>query len=76
MGKRGLYSVTGGTDIKRREFAMLWVLNLSDGGASLLDIARRSGLPFAAIREAADLLLRHDLLAAIPLGESRAGGLG
>jgi aminopeptidase-like protein len=76
LGKRGLYSVTGGTDIKRREFAMLWVLNLSDGRASLLDIARRSGLPFAAIREAADLLLRHDLLAPIPRSESSAGGLG
>ena len=73
LGKRGLYAVTGGTDIKRREFAMLWVLNLSDGSASLLDIARRSGLPFAAIREAADLLLRHGLLAPAPQREPRAG---
>jgi aminopeptidase-like protein len=73
LGKRGLYSVMGGTNIKQLEFAMLWVLNLSDGSASLLDIARRSGLPFPAIREAADLLLRHELLAPAPQRESRAG---
>jgi aminopeptidase-like protein len=63
LGKRGLYSVLGGTNIKQLEMAMLWVLNLSDGSSSLLDIAERSGLPFAMIGAAADLLLRHDLLA-------------
>lgn len=63
LGKRGLYSVMGGTSIKQLEMAMLWVLNLSDGSSSLLDIAERSGLPFAMIGAAADLLLRHDLLA-------------
>jgi aminopeptidase-like protein len=43
--------------------AMLWVLNLSDGRHSLLDIAPPSDLSFAAIADAADLLVRHDLLA-------------
>jgi aminopeptidase-like protein len=66
LGKRGLYSVMGGTDIKQLEMAMLWVLNLSDGGASLLDIAERSGLPFGVVNDAATLLLRHDLLALVP----------
>ena len=33
--------------------AMLWVLNLSDGDHSLLDIAERSGLPFDAVADAA-----------------------
>ena len=42
--------------------AMLWVLNLSDGGHSLLDIAQRASLPFSQIRAAADLLLAHGLL--------------
>jgi len=28
------------------ELAMLWVLNLSDGKHSLLEIAEKSGLPF------------------------------
>lgn len=63
LGKRGLYGVMGGTNIKQLEMAMLWVLNLSDGSSSLLDIAERSGLPFGVIGAAADLLLRHDLLA-------------
>jgi aminopeptidase-like protein len=64
LGKRGLYSVTGGTNIKQLEMAMLWVLNQSDGTHSLLDIAERSGLAFDVIREAADMLFRHDLLKA------------
>lgn len=63
LGKRGLYSVMGGSNVKRQEMAMLWVLNLSDGNASLLDIAQRSGLPFELVNEAAEKLLRHDLLA-------------
>ena len=42
---------------------MLWVLNASDGSATLLDIAQKSGLEFAVIAEAAQLLLRHHLLA-------------
>jgi aminopeptidase-like protein len=61
LGRRGLYrSIGGGSS---RELALLWVLNQSDGSSSLLDIARRSRLPFSEIREAADSLLEHDLLA-------------
>ena len=41
------------------------VLNGSDGTASLLDVAERSGLAFSKIRAAADLLLSHDLLAPV-----------
>jgi len=63
LGKRGLYGAMGGSRIPQLEMALLWVLNLSDGRAGLLDIAERSGLPFDTIREAAHLLLRHDLLA-------------
>ena len=65
LGKRGLYRSTGGraeTDVG--ELALLWVLNLSDGHHSLLDIAERSRYPFAAIKHAADLLVRHGLLTA------------
>ena len=43
--------------------ALLWVLNLSDGAHSLLDIAERSGLDFALIADAAETLAAHDLLA-------------
>ena len=41
---------------------MLWVLNLSDGEHSLLDIAERATLEFSTIRRTADLLAEHELL--------------
>ena len=67
LGKRGLYASLGGHSGTRekkekKEVAMLWVLNLSDGDHTLLDIARRSGLPFSAVRAAADALRRTTLL--------------
>lgn len=66
MGKRNLYRSTGGQSIANEIHARLWVLNLSDGEHSLLDIAERSGLSFAAIREAADLLTQAGLLIPLP----------
>src|SRR5262245_16026698 len=63
LGRRGLYRSTGGhLDRASRELALLWVLNLSDGRHSLLDIAERSGLPFRAIRAAAEALTGQGLL--------------
>jgi aminopeptidase-like protein len=63
LGKRGLYATFGGKkSTKVQEMAMLWVLNLSDGDRSLLDIAERSQLKFSLIREAAEALLKHGLL--------------
>jgi aminopeptidase-like protein len=63
LGRRGLRGSVGGrVDTSSRDLALLWVLNLSDGGHSLLDVAERSGLEFGAIRTAADALLEHDLL--------------
>ncbi len=62
LGKRGLYRATGGAGIESSIFAQLWVLNLSDGSHSLLDIAERSGLPFALIEESARLLCASGLL--------------
>jgi len=63
LGKRGLYRAMGGyRDEKLQETAILWVLNQSDGTHSLLDISERSGLAFDIIKDAADMLLRHDLL--------------
>ncbi len=63
LGKRGIYSDIGGQqDGKLRELAMLWVLNYSDGQNSLLDIAEKSHLKFAAIQDAAQLLVEHGLL--------------
>ena len=67
LGRRGLYRMIGGDDSGRqRELALLWVLNLSDGEHGLLDIAERSGMPFEAIRAAADALLEVELLREVP----------
>ncbi len=63
LGRRGLYHSTGGTSPEAEINARLWVLNMSDGQHSLLDIAERSGLPFAILNEAAGLLSRNGLLA-------------
>lgn len=65
LGKRGLYRAMGGTSIPDLQFAMLWVLNLSDTEHSLLDVAERAQLPFASVKAAADLLLGHGLLVAL-----------
>jgi aminopeptidase-like protein len=67
LGKRGLYHSTGGNkDDAAKNMAMLWVLNLSDGTHSLLDIAERADMPFAVICRAAQLLREHGLLSAHP----------
>ncbi|MBD1909877.1 MULTISPECIES: DUF4910 domain-containing protein [unclassified Leptolyngbya] len=63
LGKRGLYrNVAGQAEAQLNEMALLWVLNLSDGSYSLLDIAQRSQLPFDTIKQAADALLQVGLL--------------
>lgn len=63
LGKRGLYeAMGGGNDKVQRQMALLWVLNLSDGGHSLLDIAEKSNMPFGEISRAASLLEEHGLL--------------
>ena len=41
---------------------MLWVLNLSDGNHTLLDISKEANLGFDLIKDAADTLAEHGLL--------------
>lgn len=65
LGRRGLYRNTGGTHPANFEMSLLWVLNMSDGRHSLLDIAERSGIPFATIRTAAEALREASLLSAV-----------
>jgi aminopeptidase-like protein len=63
LGKRGLYHKIGGhDDSKAFQLAMLWVLNLSDGKNSLMDISERAKLGFDLIKEVADTLAEHGLL--------------
>ncbi|MBC7782342.1 MAG: DUF4910 domain-containing protein [Burkholderiales bacterium] len=63
LGRRGLYSTTGGTTKPPGyEMALLWVLNYSDGQHDLLDIATRSKIPLETIAAAADVLVEKCLL--------------
>ena len=72
LGKRGLYGMLGGGEPAEREHALLWVLNQSDGSRSLLDIARRSGLGFGALRTAAAQLQQAQLLRLAKTGRAAA----
>jgi aminopeptidase-like protein len=57
LGRRGLYRSAGGAvSSPDDERALLWVLNQSDGRASLLDVARASGLRYPVVRRAAERL--------------------
>jgi aminopeptidase-like protein len=63
LGKRGLYGAIGGDkNAAAANMAMLWILNLSDGEHSLLDIAERADLPFPIVRSTANKLQAHGLL--------------
>ena len=67
LGRRGLYRSAGGAvATPDDERALLWVLNCSDGGASLLDVARDSGLSYPIVQRAAERLERVGLLAEDP----------
>ncbi|MBW8331890.1 MAG: DUF4910 domain-containing protein [Prolixibacteraceae bacterium] len=63
LGKRGLYNSIGG-QIQQRDYqmALLWILNLSDGNHSLLDIAKKSGIDFEILTQATNKLLKAGLL--------------
>jgi aminopeptidase-like protein len=63
LGRRGLYQAIGGdSEAAKRQLAMLWVLNLSDGRHSLLEIAERAGYDFETIKAITKTLLQHNLL--------------
>ena len=71
LGRRGLYRSAGVNSMPDEINAGLWVLNQSDGQHTLLDIAERAGLPFATIREAADLLAAKELLEVVSENPAR-----
>jgi len=63
LGKRGLYRMIGGQkEDGSNEMAIFWILNLSDGNNSLLDICNRSGLEFCLIKNLSDKLVSLNLL--------------
>jgi aminopeptidase-like protein len=63
LGKRGLYDKIGGTnETQTMQLAALWILNMSDGKNSLLDISIKSGIEFRIIKKSADALIDCNLL--------------
>jgi aminopeptidase-like protein len=62
LGKRGLYPPVGAGGVGSELMGTLWMLNLSDGRHSLLDIAERAEMPFASVRDAANRLIAAGLL--------------
>lgn len=77
LGRRGLYGMVGGDkNAAAANMAMLWVLNLSDGMHSLLDIAERAAFPFAVIQRTAQLLKCQGLLTICDTGLDELGVLG
>ncbi len=66
LGKRKIYEGLSGRQKQAiDQLGVLWVLNMSDGAHTLLDIAERSGLEFSGLQKAAQLLLRKNLLTEI-----------
>lgn len=63
LGRRGIYkAISGQQSVGFDQMALLWMLNLSDGQHSLLDIAERANLPFDQLAYAAQVLEAHELL--------------
>ena len=62
LGRRGLFGPIGGERRASDDLALLWILNLADGRHSLLDVAERSGLSFAVLRNAAARLVESGLI--------------
>ena len=72
LGRRGLYrAISGQAERGQHEMAIFWVLNLSDGKHSLLDIAERATMPFPVIKKAAETLRAHQLLKESSVEEGR-----
>lgn len=66
LGKRGIYHQLGGqvdqSEQREMEFAIFWILNLSDGKNSLHDISERSGIPLEQISKVVEILSTTKLL--------------
>ena len=71
LGRRNLYRSSRRAKVREwRSRRASGCLNLSDGEHSLLDIAERSGLAFAVVQDAAELLCQSGLLSPVPLADN------
>lgn len=66
LGKRGIYRQLGGQNnsiqTRKDEFAIFWVLNLSDGNHSISDIVEISGFDENVIWNAVNILVENKIL--------------
>ncbi len=66
LGKRGLYHQSGGQEStmkqRKNEFAIFWILNLSDGNHTIQDISKRSGIPVEDLQTSIKILINTKLL--------------
>jgi aminopeptidase-like protein len=73
LSPRGLYPSTGGGMMPGKNSgrldAILWLMMLCDGKTSLQDIVKRTGVPFAELRDVAALLTEKGLLGLLPFPE-------
>ncbi len=68
LGKKGIYRLIGSQKNEDLdELSILWVLNMTDGINSLLDISEHSKLSFQQILKAAQILLDKNLLEEITI---------
>lgn len=63
LGKRGLYKLIGSQkEGYLNEFALIALLTLADGKNSLLDISERANIDFRLLSNAADILIKNNLI--------------
>jgi aminopeptidase-like protein len=62
LGRRGLYDSSDSAVARSNNLALLWMLNMSDGEHSVLDVAERANIPFAILNDAARILEKGGLL--------------
>lgn len=74
LGRRGVYRDLAERPSRRLlEAALPWLMSLADGAHTIVDIARRSSIPFEVIEEAAGVLARHELLRLDEIPAARSG---
>lgn len=61
LGRRGIYNSIAG-NISEIEYALLWILNYSDGQHDLIDISVLSEIDILTLGKAANLLLNNKLI--------------
>lgn len=73
LGRRGLYrAIAGQQDAGGpSQMDLLWVLNLSDGRHSVLDIAKRAGVPFSRVWGATQICREAGLIKEVSHADTR-----